>query len=453
MMKLDGIAGKKYLIFGFGKTGRAAARFLQDNDASVLVWDDNEDTRHLAQQAGYEIADLKALNFQKLEALLLAPGIPLTHDIVERARLYKISIINDIDLLFRANPEATFVGITGTNGKSTTTALITHILDKANRKVQMGGNIGTPALSLEPMGKGDICVLELSSYQLDLLTDHPISIAVILNLTPDHLAHHGDMASYVAAKANIIQTDKPQTLIIGTDEPELQELFTSIEKTCPNLKILEIAHNHDVAKGVQISNGKFSLTDIGKKNIDLTYCKTLKGLHNTQNAAAAFTICQALGLTSKEIEKGLGTFPGLAHRQQLIATLRGVRFINDSKATNANAAAKALTTYENIYWIIGGRAKETGLAGLEESIKNVTHAFLIGEAEASFAAWCEGKISVTRCGTLDKALTKAARMAWEDEKNNACVLLSPACASWDQFDSFEQRGDTFIQLVHDLKGS
>ncbi len=459
MMKYDGIAGKIYLVFGFGKTGQAAARFLQDNEAFVYVWDDKDSSRHLAQQAGYKTNDPATINFQTLKALVLAPGIPLSHKIVEKAQLYGVPVINDLHFLFSANPEATYVGITGTNGKSTTTALITHILREAGRKVQMGGNIGTAALDLKPMGKDDICVLELSSYQLDLIKEHPISVAVILNLTPDHLAHHGDMASYVAAKANIIQTEKPQTFIIGTDDEELIELCGSVKKTCPNLKLQEIAHSHPVDYGLHIEANKITFEGREHKSIDLTYCKTLRGVHNAQNAAAAFAACEALGLSTEDIEKGLRSFLGLPHRQQLVATLESIRFVNDSKATNAHAAAKALSTYPNIYWIVGGRAKQTGLDGLEALLDNVSHAFLIGESEDRFASWCEGKLSFTRCKTLDKALEKATFMARQitkiEDVNSATVLLSPACASWDQFDSFEHRGETFIQLVHELttKGS
>jgi len=449
MMKLKEIDNKTFLVFGFGKTGCATANFLQNNDAKVFVWDDDESKRHYAMQAGYKVTDPVSINFQTLKALVLAPGIPLNHSIVEKARLYGVDIINDIDFLFKANPDATFIGVTGTNGKSTTTALITHIIKEAGFNVQIGGNFGIPALSLDPMGDGDICVLELSSYQLDLIKENQIKIAVILNITPDHISHHGNMANYISAKTNIIQTDKQQSLIIGTDEKEAKEILESVKNTCPNLNITEISSNDHVKNGIKISKNKFKLIE-DNKVIDLSFCKTLKGLHNTQNAAAAFAVCKTLNISTKQIEKSLRSFSGLNHRQQLVATLNGVQFINDSKATNANATAKALITYNNIYWIIGGRAKETGLDGLEELLDNVKHAFIVGECEDEFAKWCEGKISFTRCKTLDKAVTKSANMAFENKISNSSVLLSPACASFDQFDSFEHRGETFVQLVHSL---
>ncbi len=326
--------------------------------------------------------------------------------------------------------------------------MITHILTNAGLKAQAGGNIGTPALALAPMDETGFYVLELSSYQLDLLKDHPLSIAVLLNITPDHLDHHGNMGGYIAAKKKIIQPKSPQTVIIGTDEPETKTLFKSLQKK-GNLNLIELSAQHDVLQGIRI-NGRYITPTDEQREIDLSPCQTLPGLHNGQNAAAAYAACRAVGLSRIVIEKGLQSFPGLAHRQQLVATLKGVRFINDSKATNANAAEKALAAYDTIYWIAGGLPKEGGLSGLEPLMKNVVHTFLIGQAEEAFASWCEGKVSCSRCGTLDKAVEKASRMAWDDDRKNACVLLSPACASFDQFKSFEHRGEAFEILVQNL---
>jgi UDP-N-acetylmuramoylalanine--D-glutamate ligase len=294
-----------------------------------------------------------------------------------------------------------------------------------------------------------IYVLELSSYQLDLLKTHPITVAVLLNITPDHIDHHGSMTGYIAAKKNLAQKKTKQTFILGTDEPETLALKEELA-TRSNLALVELSATHDVENGIHIKDHKLFPQEPNLRPIDMTACKTLVGTHNAQNAAAAFAACHALGLDAAIIEKGLQNFQGLAHRQQLVATLKGVRFINDSKATNADAASKALAAYDTIYWIAGGVPKEGGLSGLESYMPRVVHAFLIGQAEEDFAAWCEGKVSFSRNGTLDKALTQAARMAWQDGKKDACVLLSPACASFDQYESYEKRGEHFADLVYAL---
>ena len=357
--------------------------------------------------------------------------------------------------MFEACPKAIYVGITGTNGKSTTTALIGHILASAGRKVQVGGNLGTPVLSFEPLGDDGIYVLELSSYQLELIRHNPLRVAVLLNITPDHIDRHGDMKGYIAAKARIFETDVPQTLVIGTDEPETRALAEQARKK-KNLRVEEISVKHAVAHGVMIAGQQmFNYTgeEEGGVIANLGAFPALPGKHNGQNACAAFAACRALGVPAKQIVEGLKSFPGLAHRQQLVGEIDGVRFVNDSKATNADAAGKALACYDNIYWIIGGRPKEGGLNGLEEFTSRIRHAFLIGEATDEFAKWCEGKTPYTSCNTLGVAVEKAALTAWKDKKSGAVVLLSPACASWDQFKNFEERGQVFSDLVGKLRNS
>ncbi len=434
MIKLSNVSDQTFLILGFGTSGRATAAALQESGSDVLVWDDKESTRKQAQEAGYEFGNPDTLDFSKLKALVTGPGVPLTHPqphpVIAKARAAGTPILSDLDLLFTAQPKATYVGITGTNGKSTTTALITYILEKAGRKVQMGGNIGNAALSLEPLDKNGIYVLELSSYQLDLIQSNPLQIAVWLNITPDHLDRHGDMAGYIKAKKKIIRQGKPQKLILGADEPEMRALAGE----CALRKNLKLALIENV------------------QNLDFSDAKALAGVHNAQNAMAAIFVCDALGLKQKEIEFGIKNFPGLAHRQQLVAEIDGVRFINDSKATNATATSKALVCYDTIYWIIGGKPKSGGLTGLEEHAPRLTHAFIIGDAEDDFAAWCEAqKISFTRCRTLDVATEKAALMASQEKKKDAVVLLSPACASFDQFTSFEKRGEAFMDSVKTIE--
>ncbi len=453
MIPLPQTSGKTFFVLGYGRSGRASAGALKASGANVLVWDDKGETREKAKEDGFALSSPKQTDWKNVAALVMAPGIPLTHpaphEAVLAAQKANVPIKCDLDLLFESCPEATFVGITGTNGKSTTTSLIAHILKDADRKIEMGGNIGTPALSLAPLGKDGFYVLELSSYQLDLIRTNPLAVAVLLNITPDHFERHGGLDGYIAAKMKIARKNGKQTLVLGTDEPETQFVFEHL-RDCQNLTIHEISAKHSVRRGALIKDRMLSITDEASP-LDLKPYERLPGLHNAQNAAAAFLACKALGLTRQEIEKGLASFPGLAHRQQLVAEKNGVRFINDSKATNADAASKALVCYENIYWIAGGLPKIGGLSGLEELMPHVVHAFLIGEASEAFALWCEAKnVPYTECGTLHVATQQAAAMAWNQKKKDSVVLLSPACASWDQFSSFEERGDKFVSLVSSL---
>jgi len=457
MILFPNIQGQKYAVLGLGKSGLATAASLRASKADVIVWDDKEESRIEAEKAGYIVADLMKADLIGYKALVLAPGIPLTHPkphpVVLRCHTAKVPVIGDIELLFRACPTATYVGITGTNGKSTTTALIGHILKKAGRKVQVGGNLGTAVLSLQPLGGDGIYVLELSSYQLDLIQQNLIRVAVLLNITPDHLDRHGDMNGYIAAKKRIISKANPQTLILGTDEPETKAILQQIKKE-KHLLIEEISVEHPVQSGIETAGSIMVAHRLtGSKNIiDMATLPSLPGKHNWQNACAAFAATRALGLMFDQIEQGLKTFPGLDHRQQLIAEIKGVRFINDSKATNADAASKALACYDDIYWIIGGKAKEGGLNGLESFVPRLRHAFLIGVASDEFAQWCDqNKVPCTASKTLDVATKQAANMAWKQKKPGSVVLLSPACASFDQFANFEERGNQFAEQVRQLE--
>ncbi len=453
MIPLPHASGKTFFVLGFGKSGQASAAALEAAGAKVLAWDDKEKGREAIQAAGHALADPTQTDWSGIAGLVMAPGVPLTHPAPHpaalKARAAKVPVLSDLDLLFEACPKARYVGITGTNGKSTTTALIAHILQSAGRKVQMGGNIGTAALSLEPMDENGFYVLELSSYQLDLIQSNPLEVGVWLNVTPDHYERHGGLQGYVAAKKKIARTDGPQTLVLGTDEPETQAVFEELKKR-RNLSLVELSSRRTPENGIEIGNGALRFS-FDPEPLDLSPLTRLPGRHNAQNAAAAFAACRALGLTRQEIEKGLASFPGLAHRQQLVGEKDGVRFINDSKATNADATSKALVCYENIYWIIGGLPKTGGLSGLEKLVRPVVHAFIIGQASEAFAAWCEEqKIPYALCGTLDVATEKAALLALKEKKKGAVVLLSPACASWDQFASFEERGERFAAQVQAL---
>lgn len=456
MITLLNIAGHKYAVLGLGKSGLATAATLRASKADFIVWDDNETSRLEATKAGYTVTDPCTLDVSGYKALVISPGIPHTypepHPVAAHFRQAGVSIIGDIELLFRACPLTTYIGITGTNGKSTTTSLIGHILKSAYRKVQVGGNLGTPVLSFQPMGADTICVIELSSYQLELIQNNRLRVGVLLNITPDHIERHGGMEGYVAAKRRIISTGAPQTLVLGTDEPETQAILDDLRDQ-RHIVLEEVSVKRTVKTGVELAGSIMVAHRLtGSKNIiDLATLPNLAGLHNWQNACAAFAACRALGLTFEAIEHGLRTFPGLVHRQQLVGTLGHVRFINDSKATNADAAGKALACYDNIYWIIGGLPKEGGLNGLEEFMPRVRHAFVIGQAEDDFIAWCEtNKVPATRCHTLDVATARAAEAASQSGQDSV-VLLSPACASWDQFKSFEHRGDCFAAQVKELE--
>jgi UDP-N-acetylmuramoylalanine--D-glutamate ligase len=346
-------------------------------------------------------------------------------------------------------PRQRYVGITGTNGKSTTTTLIAHILRQGGKRVEVGGNLGAAALSLEPLPGDGIYVLELSSYQLELTPTAICDVAILLNVTPDHLSRHGGIDGYIDAKALILRPKGRGSIgVLGVDDQPCRDLFARLQGA--GRKLIPISVERAVAGGVDALDGLLiDRTGAQPEQVfDLKTIATLPGSHNWQNAAAAYVAAKAMGLGRDAIIAGLKSYPGLAHRQELIATIDGVRYVNDSKATNADAAAKALACYDNIHWIIGGRAKEGGLAGLDPFYPRARHAYLIGECANEFARQLRGKLPFTQCGTLDKAVAAAHREA----KQGAVVLLSPACASWDQYPNFEARGDHFRTLVNALGG-
>ena len=417
-------------VVGLGKSGMSAAHALKAGGASVHCWDDGEAARNKAAAEGFTLTDpSKSLLLAAAEALILAPGIPLTHPAphpsVVAAKAAGVPMLGDIELLYRAEPDATYIGITGTNGKSTTTALIGHMLTRAGVDVAVGGNLGTAALTLP---KASVYVLEMSSYQLDLTVSPMFDIAVLLNITPDHLDRHGGMDGYIQAKERILRPhDDDSTAIIGTDTPETAEIANRLLTDGRNI--------------VRIAKDSRPVADL----IDSGACPALAGDHNKQNAAAAYAVGRALGLDEETILDGIRSFPGLAHRQERIATLDGIVYINDSKATNADAAARALSAFDGIYWIAGGREKDGGYADLDPYLPHVRHAFLIGEAMANMAAWIAQRVPVTLSGTLADAVAAAHTAATKD--GSGTVLLSPACASFDQYPNFEIRGDAFRDLV------
>ncbi|WP_431855480.1 UDP-N-acetylmuramoyl-L-alanine--D-glutamate ligase [Azospirillum sp.] len=459
MINLFYMDGLPVAVMGLGKSGMATADALARAGAEVWVWDDSQAKRDEAEAAGYRVVDLTTADLSELTTIVWSPGIPHTfpkpHPVAERARAANLEIVCDIELLARSERDAAYVGITGTNGKSTTTSLISHVMQEARRRVAVGGNLGTPVLTLDPLGVGGTYVLEMSSYQLELTFSITFDVAVLLNVTPDHLDRHGGMDGYVAAKKLIFHRQtKPRTAVIGVDDAICRKICEDL-KAVGDQRVWPISAEGRVPGGVYADAGWLidDTEGTAERVADLTSFPTLLGKHNWQNAAAAFAACKAAGVPAPAIVAAMTTFPGLAHRQQLVRTIDNVRFVNDSKATNADAAEKALATFDPIYWILGGQAKSTGLAGLDGYMGRVRHAFLIGEATEPFAAWlAERNVPHTRCGTLDVAVGKAAELALAEKKANACVLLSPACASWDQFTSFEARGDAFVRHVNELSG-
>jgi len=453
LIRIPGLAGRTLAVLGLGKSGLVAAKALKASGATVWAWDDSAAQRATLAGDGIEPVDLATADWTRIDALVLSPGIPHSfpkpHPIAAKAKAASKPIIGDVELLLRAQPHARLLAITGTNGKSTTTALSGHILGAAGRQVAVGGNIGTPALALPALGAAGIYVLELSSYQLEITPSLKPTVAILLNITPDHIDRHGNMAGYVAAKERIFRRQTTDdTAIIGIDDEPSRAMRERIAAR-KAARVVPISSIRPAPAGVSGAGGKLVDDLDGKAEtvLDLTGVATLPGEHNWQNAAAAYAAMRALGLQRAPILEGIRTYPGLAHRQELIATVAGVRYINDSKATNADATQKALVCYQPIYWILGGKPKEGGIESLKPLFPRIAHAYLIGEASADFARTLKGQVAATECGTLDRAVAAAHAQAQADRKAGAVVLLSPACASFDQFANFEQRGDVFRQLV------
>jgi UDP-N-acetylmuramoylalanine--D-glutamate ligase len=444
-------------VLGLARSGLAAARALKNGGARVIAWDDSAARREEAARDGVRLVDLATADLAGVRALVLSPGIPHTypapHPAAARARSAAIPIIGDIELLARSCPLARYAGITGTNGKSTTTALLGHILREAGRRVAVGGNLGVPALALEALAGDGVYVLELSSYQLELTAALAFDVAVLLNITPDHLDRHGGMAGYIAAKERIFaRQSERQVAIVGIDDAICRRIAETLAGAARQ-RVVPISAERAAPGGVSAAGGWLvdDTEHAARRLIDLGTLERLPGRHNWQNAAAAFAAARCLGLGAAEAVAGLRSFAGLAHRQELIAVIDGVRYVNDSKATNAEAVANALACYDAVYWIAGGVAKEGGIAALAPFFPRIARAFLIGEAAPDFAATLEGAVPYALCGTLEAAV--AAAHAAARGKSGATVLLSPACASFDQFRDFEARGERFRALVADLPGA
>ncbi len=461
MIPVRGFEGRKVAVFGLGRTGLTAARALVAGGAEVVLWDENEGGRSAAEFEGFKVADLSKADWSEFAALMLSPGVPLTHPkphwTVEMAQAAGVEVLGDIELFARTvnaappHKRPKIALITGTNGKSTTTALLGHICASAGRDTRVGGNIGVGVLGLEDMHGGAVYVLEVSSYQLDLTSSLKPDAAVLLNISADHLDRHGGMDGYVAAKRRaLLNQGKGDTAIIGVDDPWCQRICTEI--TAANRRtIWPISASRSMGRGVYAIQGVLydATGDRVVEVADLLRARSLPGRHNWQNAAAAYAAARALGISAEDAAAGLMSFPGLAHRMETVGTIGRVRFVNDSKATNADAARQALSSYPRVYWIAGGKPKSDGIAPLQDLFPRVAKAYLIGEAAEQFGRELEGRAPYEQCGVIDAAVAAAfadAKTSGED----AVVLLSPACASFDQFSDFEARGEAFRHAVEGL---
>ena len=454
MIVADSFRNRKVAVFGLARTGISAAKSLLAGGAEVLAWDDKPASRDHAAAEGVPLADLRAADWSDIAALVLAPGVPLTHpvphDVVLLARAAGVAVIGDMELFARSSQRLAgtrVIMITGTNGKSTTTALTAHLLAAAGVPVAVGGNLGTAVLDLEPLPAGGVYVFEISSYQIDLIDTLVPDVGVLLNITPDHLDRHGGMDGYVAVKARLFRDQGVgQTAVVGIDDDHVAGIARDLEAR--GRKVTELAIGRVLASGVSAVDG--TLYEDGKAVFDLTTLPRLPGAHNGQNVAAAFGALRAIGLGRDAILAGLASFPGLAHRMELVGQRGRVRFVNDSKATNADAAAKALAAYDRIYWIAGGKPKAGGITTLGEYWPRIAKAYLIGEAAQDFAATLAGHVPASITVTLEAAVEAAARDAQASGDAAPVVLLSPACASFDQFSDYEARGDRFRALVQAL---
>jgi UDP-N-acetylmuramoylalanine--D-glutamate ligase len=470
MVRITTFAGRTVAVFGLGGSGIATALALAAGGAIVAAWDDSETGCKAAANAGVAVVDLTTADWAAFAALVLAPGVPLTHPVphwtVAKAKAAGVEVIGDVELFMRERaaiaPTAPLIAITGTNGKSTTTALIAHLLKAQGHDVQMGGNIGVPVLALEPPAEHRFHVLELSSFQIDTTPTLNPTVGVMLNLSPDHLDRHGTMERYAAIKERVVQC--ADVACVGLDDPASTEIAGRIDRTrCYGISA---AGASVAARFYAVGQSLFEQGGRAHQLASLAGISTLRGTHNAQNALAALAALRALQdrLTALHsaaaavvwqpdtIQAALATFPGLPHRMEQVGTLTTphgrVLFINDSKATNADSTEKALLAFPgDIYWIVGGKSKEGGIEPLRGLFPRVVRAYLIGASSDDFAATLDGDVAIIPCGTLEKAVAAATRDAAASSAKEPVVLLSPACASYDQFKSFEHRGNAFRDQV------
>jgi UDP-N-acetylmuramoylalanine--D-glutamate ligase len=454
-------AGKTVAVFGLGGSGLASCHALKAGGAEVIAGDDGTERLAEAARAGFVTADLRNVDWAGFAALILTPGAPLTHPAphwsVLMARRAGVEVIGDIELFCRERqrhaPDAPFVAITGTNGKSTTTALIAHLMRFAGYDTQMGGNIGTAILSLEPPRKGRVHVIEMSSYQIDLTPSLDPTVGILINVSEDHIDRHGTLEHYAAVKERLVAGVQAQgTAIIGVDDIWCRAAADRIEQD--GKRVVRISVKNPLPDGVFVDHETIWLAEGGARGevARIGGIGSLRGLHNAQNAACASACALALGVSTEVLQKGLRSFPGLAHRMEQVGRRDHVLFVNDSKGTNADATAHALSSFADIFWIAGGKPKAGGITSLAEYFPRIRKAYLIGEAAPEFAATLGTGVPHEMSQTLDVAVASAARDAQASGLKEAVVLLSPACASFDQYRNFEIRGAKFRDLVQALPG-
>lgn len=465
MITIPGISGKRFAVMGLGASGLAAARSLMRSGAEIRAWDDDPARRDAARGEGLTVTAIDGPWLAGAEALVLSPGIPhrfpAPHPVAAEAGKRNVPILCDVELLARAQGPARFLGITGTNGKSTVTALLGHLFRAANRPFALGGNFGPPALGLASLDKEGRYILELSSYQLERMTTAVIDIAVLINITSDHLDRHGGMEGYVAAKARLFDLlrgsgTSPATAVIGADDPDCLAIAARLADRA-DLRLLPVSGNRVPPNGIGTEGSLLLDAREGTPRplCDLASAAALRGEHNRQNAAAAAAAALAAGIAPETVARSLLTFPGLAHRQEPVRRIGRVLYVNDSKATNVRATLTAIHAHERIHLICGGRAKPGGFAPLAAMAESLRRVYLIGEAADEIALALHGKVACIPCGTLGRALAEAHKAAQEESRRDGqetVVLLSPACASFDQFTDFGARGEAFRSGVLALDG-
>jgi UDP-N-acetylmuramoylalanine--D-glutamate ligase len=459
MTPVTSYAGKTVAVFGLGGSGLASCHALKAGGAEVIAGDDSPDNVAKAAQAGFITADLRKVSWANFAVLILTPGAPLTHPAphwsVLMAREAGVEVVGDIELFCRERrrhaPDAPFVAITGTNGKSTTTALIAHLMKVAGYDTQMGGNIGTAILSLEPPRMGRVHVIEMSSYQIDLTPSLDPTVGILINISEDHIDRHGTLDRYAAVKERLV-AGVQGTAIVGVDDIWCRNAADRIERA--GKRVVRISVRNPLASGIHVERETIVRSSGGAREeiARIGGIGSLRGLHNAQNAACASACALALGIGKDTLQNGLRSFPGLAHRMEQVGKRGNVLFVNDSKGTNADAAAHALSSFADIFWIAGGLPKAGGITGLTEYFPRIRKAYLIGEAAQEFAGTLGDRVPHEMSGTLEVAVASAARDAESSGLHDPVVLLSPACASYDQYRNFEIRGAAFRDLVNALPG-
>jgi UDP-N-acetylmuramoylalanine--D-glutamate ligase len=461
MIPVTSFAGKTVAVFGLGGSGFASCHALKAGGAEVIAGDDGAERLAEAARAGFITADLRTVSWANFAALVLTPGAPLTHPAphwsVLKAREAGIEVIGDVELFCRERqrhaPDAPFVAITGTNGKSTTTALSAHLMRVAGFDTQMGGNIGTAILSLEPPRKGRVHVIEMSSYQVDLCPSLDPSVGILLNISEDHIDRHGTLEHYADVKARLVAgVQKDGTAIVGVDDGWSRNIADRIEQA--GRRVVRVSVKNPLPDGVYVEHETIWRASGGARSeiAGIGGIGSLRGLHNAQNAACASACALALGVAGDILQGALRSFPGLAHRMEQVGRRGAVLFVNDSKGTNADATAHALSSFSDIFWIAGGKPKLGGITSLAGYFPRIRKAYLIGEAANEFAATLGGHAPHEISQTLDVAVANAARDAEASGLADPVVLLSPACASFDQYRNFEIRGSAFRDLVTALPG-